>query len=194
MKEKDLISKERDFWFTLLIFVLIIIYFVWWGLSVYKPYLKKKDSLCALISNLKKDYDSDKLNKINGFSKIFQNSINGIRSRLPVYNDQEVFLEGLKRRIDEHNLIIVKIATVPDALSLYSSVTNIYSISLALRLKGDFKSIGAFMQSLEEEQGSFCHIKNVFMERISLNETSLLALIKLDVFFKKEEGDIDKIL
>ncbi|MBN2373507.1 hypothetical protein JXL19_06960 [bacterium] len=193
--------KTGKLWIFLLFSVIALVYALWWAICVYMPYNKKKAEFESRISALEHEINKKRANliELKDADESLRSSlarIQDIRSRLPDLNNIIKFTDHLKKRGLDHNLLVEE--DVPDThliSSPYPARIQIYPVPVTLRLKGDFLFIGRYIQSLDEEERFFCHIKSVMMERVSNDISDVSAQIKMEVFCKKTdtEGKMDEI-
>lgn len=187
-------------WAILLSCVLILMYALWWAVCVYLPYNKKKGALRAQISALEHEVGQKKADfmEFRDADESLRSSlsrIQDVRSRLPSLNNLTKFVDHLKKRGLDHNLIVEE--EMPDIhlmSSPYPSRIQIYPIPMTVKLKGDFLSIGRYMQSFDEEERFFCHIKSITMGRTSTDTSTVSAQVKMEMFCKKMERQRDEVL
>ena len=95
----------------------------------------------------------------------------------------------------EHDLVVEEdLPASYLSASAYPSESLIHAVNLTLRLRGDFGAVGKFIQFLEEENQQFCHIRSVNLERSASQSYSVMALIKMEMFFQKQGGKGHEIL
>lgn len=187
-------KKFTRLWILVISGVLVLFYSIWWIVVIYVPYGKKKESLREQIITLeqeigRKDEKWRHYRKAEERLGASMNSIQVIRSKLPELRNLEKIVMHLKEAGIEHDLVVED--EVPEsylALSPYPSESLIHSVNLSLKLEGGFESIGKFIQFLDEENQQFCHIRSVNMERSASRTYTVSALIKMEIFFRKQGG------
>jgi Tfp pilus assembly protein PilO len=184
-------KKISKLWVFLISGILIFLYTIWWFIFVYVPYGKKRDSLQTQITALEREIEQKDV-KWRNYKKAEErlgasmNSIQAIRSKLPHLKDLEKIVMHLKVSGLDHDLVVEE--EVPASYlspSPYPSETLIHPVNLTFRLKGDFGAIGKFIQFLDEQNQHFCHIRSINMERSTSQSYTVLALIKMEMFFSE---------
>ena len=200
MTKTDGQSIKKRSRLLILSILLLILYILWWIVFVYIPFLQKKHSLNKNISVIKQEIDEKKAmlvesKKAEEFLRSSMLRIKTVRSRLPHLEKLEKFIGHLKKKGMEQNLLVEEAISNPHLLpSPYPGVSLIHPVNLTFRLKGNSISIGKFIQSLDEEDRFFCHIRSLTMESCPTDSSSVLALLKMEVFCQKNEGDWDDVL
>ena len=192
-------SKIRKIWFPLLLSFLILFYVLWWFVFLYTPYCRKRDALRPQILALEQEIDRKKTD-LKEFKmteerlNISMAPFNLIRSRLPHIKDLKKFIAHLKKRGIEYHLLVDKVSYAPHiSHPPYPPEASIQPVNMTFELKGDFLSIGRFIQYLDEEERHFCHLRNVSMKRSADRNYNVWAQIKMAVFCQKEEGGRDGV-
>ena len=191
MTKKGGHKKISKLWVLFVSGILVFLYSIWWVIVVYLPYGKKRDSLRTQIIGLEQEIgQKDELwrnyKEAEERLSASMNSIQAIRSKLPNLKDLEKILMHLKNTGLDHDLVVEE--EVPSSYlspSPYPSETLIRPVNMTFRLKGNFGAIGKFIQFLDEENQQFCHIRSVNMERSTSQSYSVLALIKMEMFFSE---------
>ncbi len=175
-------------------FIMVLLYALWWTLFVYTPYCKKRDSLQPQISALKQPTEQKmiRLGKIENAEEHIRSSMAPIQvvgSRVSHLEDITKFMDHIKEKGVEHDLIVEDLVSDPYlSQSPYHSEALIQPVNLTFNLKGDFLSVGKYIQYLDEEYRHFCHIRDLTLERSSARHHKVLAHIKMEIFCQKQEG------
>jgi hypothetical protein len=193
-------KKINKLWVFVISGILVFLYSIWWIIVVYVPYGKKRDSLRIQIIGLEQEIEQkderwQNYKKAEELLAASMNSIQAIRSKLPHLKNLEKILIHLKNTGLDHDLVVEE--EVPASYlssSPYPSESLIHSVYFTFRLRGDFVAVGKFIQFLDEQNKQFCHIRSVNMERSTSQSYSVLALIKMEMFFQKEGGKGHEIL
>ncbi|MGA1839710.1 MAG: type 4a pilus biogenesis protein PilO [bacterium] len=187
-------NKFSKSWVFIISGILALFFSIWWVIDIYVPYGKKRESLRTQIIKLEQEI-GQKDEKWRNYRKAEErlgssmNSIREIRSKLPDLKNLEKIVLHLKATGLEHDLIVEEEVPEPYlSLSPYPSESLIHPVNLTLILKGDFGAVGKFIQFLDEENRQFCHIRSVNMERSASQTYTVSALIKMEMFFQKQEG------
>jgi len=193
-------SKISKIWFPLLLSFLILFYVLWWFGFLYTPYCRKRDALGPQIIALEQEIDRKNIDlreykmaeeRLNSSLEPF----NLIRSRLPHIKDLKKFIAHLKKRGTEYDLLVENVSySLHISQPPYPPEASIQPLNMTFELKGDFLSIGRFIQYLDEEERHFCHLRNVSMKRSADRNYNVWAEIKMTVFYRKEAGGRDAVL
>jgi hypothetical protein len=200
MMKTDGHKKMRKIWGPLISGILAFLYTLWWIVFIYAPYCKKRDSLQPQISILQREIEQkkEKWDKYKIVEERLSSSmvpIEVIRSKLPYLKNLKKIVMHLKKRGINHGLIIEE--EIPDSYlspSPYPSEALIHPVNLTFKIKGDFLTIGEFIQFLDEENQHFCHIRSITMERSTSHTYTVFALVKMEMFFQKQVGENHDIL
>jgi len=178
----------------LLMCVLILLYAAWWGVCIYLPYAKKRDALKPEITALEEDVRQrrEQLQQYRMAQERFSASmatLDTFRLKLPSVHDLPEFIRHLKQRGKRHNLVVEEVVTSPSLSTSYPNEALITPAHLSFTLKGEFLSVGKFLQYMDEEERHFCHVRSVTLERSLARGYSVLAHVKAELFCQKEKMD-----
>jgi Tfp pilus assembly protein PilO len=178
----------------LLVCVLILLYAAWWGICIYIPYAKKRDALKPEIAALEGDIRQgrEQLQQYRMVQERYSASmapLETFRSKLPQVSDLPEFIRHFKKRGKGHNLAVEEVATSPSLSTDYPAEVPITPVHFSFTLKGDFLSVGRFLQYMDEEERHFCHVRSVTLERSLARGYSVLAHVKAELFCQKEKRD-----
>lgn len=193
-------KKIKKLWVFLISGILVFLYSIWWIIVVYVPYCKKRDSLKAQITSLELEIEQRNVGwgnykRAEARLGASMNSIQAIRSKLPHLKNLEKIVMHLKEKGLDLDLVVEE--ELPASClspSPYPSEILIHPVNLTFGLKGDFETIGKFIQFLDEENQHFCHIRSVNMERSTSQSYTVLAHIKMEIFFQKQGEEDHEIL
>lgn len=192
--------KIRRLWIFLIAGILVLFYTSWWIIFVYTPYCKKRDSLQPQISALEREIVQKnerwrRYKEVEERLSASMDPIKVIRSKLPHLENLKKIIKHLKEKGLEHDLIVEE--ELPSSYlspSSYPSETLIHPVNMTFRIKGDFLAMGKFIQFLDEQNQHFCHIRSITMERSTSRSYAVLALVKMEIFFKKQGEENHDIL
>ncbi|MGA1796220.1 MAG: hypothetical protein ACMUIL_10210 [bacterium] len=179
---------------SILVCVVVILYAAWWGVCIYVPYAKKRDALKPDIAALEEDI-RQRTEQVRQYRMIHERlsasmaPLEPFRSKLPLVPDLPEFVRHVKQRGRRHNLIVEGVLTTPSLSTDYPTEALIAPVHLSFTLKGEFLSVGRFLQYLDEEERHFCHVRSVTLERSLARGYSVLARVKAELFCQKEERD-----
>jgi len=195
MNHMDRHLKINRIWFPIFLFILVLLYATWWILFIYMPYSDKKDVLQPQIFGLQREIAQKRVN-LEKAKKADERLITSmapmrsIQARLPFWEDMPNYVRLLKKRGKKWNLNVEQKGSTPYmSASPYPTEILIHPMNLTFELKGDFYSIGKFLQSLDEEDRHFCHIRSVTLERSSSKKYHVLAVIKLEIYCQRTQGE-----
>ncbi|MGA1844364.1 MAG: type 4a pilus biogenesis protein PilO [bacterium] len=178
----------------LVVCVVVLLYAAWWGICIYVPYAKKRNALEPDIAALEEDIRQrrEQVQHHRMIQERFSASmapLEPFRSNLPLVRDLPEFVRHVKQRARRYNLTVEEVLTSPSLSADYPAEALIAPVHLSFTLKGEFVSVGKFLQYMDEEERHFCHVRSVTLERSLARGYSVLARVKTELFCRKEKSD-----